>query len=161
MRLKRCVRSGGLVAGLPFQYQKGAIKTDLRERTSLSVREHSFNTKKVRLKPRGRAYSRKAHRRPFQYQKGAIKTRDSEARRQDCLDFQYQKGAIKTNVLRSILDQFLYFQYQKGAIKTRCPLVRTRAGIRTFNTKKVRLKPSDRSVVFTADNLLSIPKRCD
>ena len=56
-----------------FQYQKGAIKTDLVGQHEQALPKVIFNTKKVRLK-------RKADKvdvgdaRHFQYQKGAIKT---------------------------------------------------------------------------------------
>ena len=55
----------------PFQYQKGAIKTQVSN--IMDTVQYSF-----------------------QYQKGAIKTSEESAGRQRFGRFQYQKGAIKT-----------------------------------------------------------------
>ena len=79
--------------GTRFQYQKGAIKTEL----VLAVADravHDFNTKKVRLKQR---------------RSGLIST---------FTNFNTKKVRLKQRLFLNLIRALQVFQYQKGAIKT-------------------------------------------
>ena len=141
MRLKPQSGRGWQCRALRFQYQKGAIKTGPGPHR-LPRGDRHFNTKKVRLKPAGRAI-RLLRGSEFQYQKGAIKTERRVHLRFVKETFQYQKGAIKTSGGPTNTPPLKIFQYQKGAIKTfASPSPAFRQN--NFNTKKVRLKPRRR-----------------
>ena len=143
----------------PFQYQKGAIKTS-RGRSRESSWTSSFNTKKVRLKLVywGGYYYHFA--RKFQYQKGAIKTADSFGKVFEIDLFQYQKGAIKTNLQQAEDRLHRMFQYQKGAIKTTTKATSSKLKF-SFQYQKGAIKTGYFRKTARWRKYVSIPKRCD
>ena len=155
---------------MPFNTKKVRLK--LLGRRTAPIRTETFNTKKVRLKPSYTAQetppvftfnTKKVRLKPgwppswsrpttFQYQKGAIKTAGAKVWRAfRSAAFQYQKGAIKTAAPNRRRVKAKCFQYQKGAIKTKCGKMARAKGIKTFNTKKVRLKLKEQ-ITFRFDD---------
>ena len=117
MRLKRPPRVRQRTITHTFQYQKGAIKTRLRQYAGIPINQ-------------------------FQYQKGAIKTRQPAcAARSERPGFQYQKGAIKTVIdVGGQSARVIDFNTKKVRLKQECDQVAI-YDLVDFNTKKVRLKP--------------------